>query len=380
MLTDPNSSRTKVLENRKKHMRSTKRAVVYIIASVLVLAFAILLIDQSRTFSKRRHAQNAADSAALSAALAKARRQDFASAALVTAEYNGFNNDGITNTVQVYDSPTVGPYSGTENCLQVIITFPDPSFLGVKQETKVEAAACIHPQTQEAISPVFPHLVLLNGGGPVIPTAPVALVAQFAEIDNLLKSTIESSIAYNKPEKMKLEETVSIELLINPSISSEELSNEIREGGAIGTGTVEISPRMSAYLYTYDSSALIVQPLHNDPEQLIGKTSTTNWSWSIKAIQGGTHTLTLVIFRLVKYDGKDYWREVKSYQSDIQVTVSFGQMLKSLDWKWVLPTVATALLIPGLWRWYERRSKENNMNKETEQLSSSKKVRKKAKK
>ncbi len=61
------------------HKKSEKGQALVIIAlaAVGLFAFTALAIDGSRVFSDRRHAQNAADTAVLAAALAKIRTPDY---------------------------------------------------------------------------------------------------------------------------------------------------------------------------------------------------------------------------------------------------------------------------------------------------------------
>ena len=76
-------------------------------AAIGLFAFAALAIDGSRAFSDKRHAQNAADTSALAAALAKIRdttnnRTIWDNAAKTRATSNGYDNNGTTNTVEFY--------------------------------------------------------------------------------------------------------------------------------------------------------------------------------------------------------------------------------------------------------------------------------------
>jgi Flp pilus assembly protein TadG len=89
----------------KKLIHSTERGQALIMiafAAVALFAIAALAIDGSIVFSDRRHAQNAADTSALAAALAKTRGQTYIPAALNRAASNGYNNNGTTNVVEVY--------------------------------------------------------------------------------------------------------------------------------------------------------------------------------------------------------------------------------------------------------------------------------------
>ncbi len=79
--------------------------IVVALVAVGLFALAALAVDGSMVFSDRRHAQNAADTSALAAALTKVRGSSWSTtvnAALARSASNGYNNDNITNVVEVY--------------------------------------------------------------------------------------------------------------------------------------------------------------------------------------------------------------------------------------------------------------------------------------
>ena len=119
--------------------------VVIALAAIVLFGFAALAIDGSAKLSDRRHAQNAADTAVLAAALAKVSAQtdglsdtpaecpptsgspSDVCAALLTAgldraDSNSYDNDLTTNTVEVHSPPISGYYAGNIDYVQVIIT------------------------------------------------------------------------------------------------------------------------------------------------------------------------------------------------------------------------------------------------------------------
>src|ERR671918_54848 len=75
--------------------------ILIALAAVGLFAVTGLAIDGSAIFSDRRHAQNAADTSALAAALAKIRGTDWHTAAFTRATSNSYNNNGTTNIVEV---------------------------------------------------------------------------------------------------------------------------------------------------------------------------------------------------------------------------------------------------------------------------------------
>src|SRR5688500_14659386 len=97
-----------------KHTKSERGQVLILLALAAIGLFAItgLALDGSAKFSDRRHAQNAADTAAVAGALAMARSDpDWELEALDRALENGYHDDHVSNEVQVYNPPVTGPYS-----------------------------------------------------------------------------------------------------------------------------------------------------------------------------------------------------------------------------------------------------------------------------
>ena len=97
--------------------------IIIALAFIGIIGIVGLVVDGGNVFSDRRGAQNAADAAALSTAYARIRgEQDWVGAALASAAENGYNNDGIKNTVAVYSPPSDGPHAGDVEYIQIIIT------------------------------------------------------------------------------------------------------------------------------------------------------------------------------------------------------------------------------------------------------------------
>jgi hypothetical protein len=130
---------------QKSFLSAERGQVLVLIALAAIGLFGIvgLAIDGGAKFSDRRHAQNAADTAVLSAALVKVNGLtlgqidsvcstisgwtnssfclDIINAAWDRADENGY--DGlIPDSVDVYSPPISGPYTGNSSYIQVIIT------------------------------------------------------------------------------------------------------------------------------------------------------------------------------------------------------------------------------------------------------------------
>src|SRR6266516_1277168 len=133
----------------KPFFSSTQRGQALILISLAAIglfAVAGLAIDGSAKYSDRRHAQNAADTAALAGSLSLVNGntsivygdvQQWQYTALQRADSNGYDRNLVTNRVWVYkctDSKTdpaslrygspvdCGPYEGKADYVQVAIT------------------------------------------------------------------------------------------------------------------------------------------------------------------------------------------------------------------------------------------------------------------
>jgi hypothetical protein len=100
----------------KPRLQEQGQALILIALAVVGLfGFSALAIDGSRVFSDRRHAQNAADTAALAAALAKIRGENYAQAALNRAASNGYVTDA-DSSVDVHLCSEVASLNLTPAC------------------------------------------------------------------------------------------------------------------------------------------------------------------------------------------------------------------------------------------------------------------------
>lgn len=210
-------------------------------------------------------------------------------------------------------------------------------------------------------------MVSSNPPLPSTPTMPFSLTQsgsptiadQLAMIDEALRQALPASIAYNAPQSMQLYETITLELLLDPSVEPAELEGQVTEPGKVVSASIQVTPKMKAELLAQNKDAFDIQPLHDSPEQFISGTDTTYWTWDVTARQGGTQRLTLIIYRLISVDGEEEWRQIETYRSNVDVEITLTQRFATLDWQWVLGILITALLIPAFWRWFDKRKKQD---------------------
>ena len=94
--------------NHTAYHQKGQSLILIVLAIVGLIGLVALAVDGGNAFSDRRHAQNAADTAALAAALAKVHQQDWTTAGLGRAASNAYFNDGVRSTVTVNNPPGAG--------------------------------------------------------------------------------------------------------------------------------------------------------------------------------------------------------------------------------------------------------------------------------
>jgi len=106
----------------ERHSERGQTIILVVLGLAALLGLTALAVDGGITYFDRRGAQNAADAAALAGARALVSGQDWSSAALSQAASNGYDNNGMTNVVEVHNPPVHGPYAGDSEGVQVILT------------------------------------------------------------------------------------------------------------------------------------------------------------------------------------------------------------------------------------------------------------------
>ncbi|HEY5982648.1 MAG TPA: pilus assembly protein TadG-related protein [Anaerolineales bacterium] len=126
----------------KRYRRSERgqALVLVMLAMIALIGIAGLAIDGGNGYSDRRHAQNAADTSAMAAALASVRNAGNWTAArdegLARASANGYDNNGTSNLVEIYPCNDVNATCNLpagevpQEFVQVRITSTIPTYLG----------------------------------------------------------------------------------------------------------------------------------------------------------------------------------------------------------------------------------------------------------
>jgi hypothetical protein len=109
------------------------QALILIVFTIIgLIGITALGVDGGNAYVEQRRTQNAADTVALGGALARLKGSAWVSEGYNIASANGFNNDGISNTVSITSPPSSGPYAGDTEYIQVrIISKVSTYFAGV---------------------------------------------------------------------------------------------------------------------------------------------------------------------------------------------------------------------------------------------------------
>ena len=281
--------------------RSSERGQV-----LVIIAFAMfgligitgLAIDGSRAYSDRRQAQNAADTAALAAALAYVRTPDgnWTDVGYERAASNGFDDNETSNFVDVYHPPTVGPYAGNTDYVQVIITSHLPTLLGrvigIEQVTNtVQAVARVDPSV---------HTELYDGNA-VVGLAPHECSAVKFQGNADTKITGGGLFVNSDCDKAAFFNNSSSAALTAPSLTV--VGDEVHKDGALNVGTITENAQDQAKAYP-PREYILPNPGCSDDATANGDTMLPgNWSGTfppagVKYLESGVYCVNNGDFKL----------------------------------------------------------------------------------
>ena len=177
----------------QRFARHTPRGQVLIIvtlALVAIIGVAGLAIDGGNAFLDRRNAQNAADSAALAGAIIRVNTPggDWVGTILSSAAENGYDNNGATNTVEVFSPPREGPYSNNIEYVEVVITSRVRTYFAriVGRNENVNIVTAVVRTKPAVVKPLL-------GGNAIVSLAPTSVCGKNMAFRVYEEATIEVS-------------------------------------------------------------------------------------------------------------------------------------------------------------------------------------------
>lgn len=166
-------------------------------------------------------------------------------------------------------------------------------------------------------------------------------------VDRILASLDWANMAFNSPQRINLNETAQIQLLLSFRKPMDELREAISAAGEREGARVRISNRMEARLSgpNFQITAITTE------EQAVGSIDTVEWKWEIKPTASGRHSVHLTLTALFSVDGAATRRAVRTFDKTIQVEVTTAQWASEFlgkNWQWLW--AAIFLPIAG-WLW-----------------------------
>lgn len=163
-----------------------------------------------------------------------------------------------------------------------------------------------------------------------------------SKVGKLLDGMEFGSIEFNLPTHINISDSYQIQFLLNLSDTVKGLRQSITEAGEkIGT-VIKLSDKMEAFL-----SGHMFQITEKTPGALtVLESQEAEWKWEIHPKKTGKHKLYISLIALLEIDGHIIPRTIKTFDREIEVTVTSTQKILSfykINWHWLW----AAILAPG---------------------------------
>ncbi|MCP5245560.1 MAG: hypothetical protein H6937_06260 [Burkholderiales bacterium] len=206
-----------------------------------------------------------------------------------------------------------------------------------------------------------------DGGVIVIDMNPESIKKQSYDrdltvIDQILATLEFGNIVFNPPEKMNIDETRQIQLLLGMKETIEQLKQMIEEKGIKDGDRIRVSDRMEARLTGLNFNILAITP----EEQGITRTEITKWKWEIKPKSGGQQELHLTLAALIDVYGETTRRSIRVFDKKIDVEVTLSQRIYLFFKDYLIEILLAAVLLPGglLWFFWDNWNKSKSKSHE----------------
>ncbi len=191
----------------------------------------------------------------------------------------------------------------------------------------------------------------------LLPRPPVPLPStSLSVIDNIVNNLEWGNIAFNTPQKIRLEEPTTIELVLSPTHSIEELQSSLESQGEIESAEIRISNQMAANLV---GTGFKIEALR--PQEQAISSDKTQWKWEVTPTQDGSQSLELTLSAIINISGQERQLVIETFKKTIEIEVSVGQRVSTFvsgnwEWLWASILVPTA---PFLWKLYQKKRGKN---------------------
>lgn len=187
----------------KKVKESGQVLIIYALVLIGLLTLTGIAVDGSLYYLERRKVQNVADLSAIAGAYAKCSSEDINSTILSIANENGYDNDGVTNSVDIHIPPIDGEYAGDSDYIQVNVSSTiTPFLIQIVQpgDLTVSADAVSLCDTQGGSGSSSPEVYTVFGGDKNCWFDPISVSGNNNVIDGVAYSNKDIRVAGNNNE------------------------------------------------------------------------------------------------------------------------------------------------------------------------------------
>lgn len=170
-------------------------------------------------------------------------------------------------------------------------------------------------------------------------------------VDEVLSQLVLGNVAFNSPEKINIEDTVSIKVVLSPNEAEAVLLDRIDEPGSKVSESLQVSNLMEARLSGEGFKIVAVTK-----ERQAVSSGVTEWIWDVTPLSEGKRQLTLTIDALITINGEVVPKTLRTFRKPIEVEITKTQKVSGMlneHGKWLWST----LLVP-IFGWALKKRKD----------------------
>lgn len=170
------------------------------------------------------------------------------------------------------------------------------------------------------------------------------MIHESRNTDEILKQLKTASMVFIVPDHANIKDTITVQLLIDPSKSLDEIVESVTVNGVKTTKRIQISKIVEATLTAPDFKIDAVTP----EQQAITSTQPTEWLWKLTPESAGSHEVSLSVVAIVDVGDKSAMHHIKTYEQNVIVDIKATQMISSWVekyWQWLFSTLIIPLAV-----------------------------------
>lgn len=172
--------------------------------------------------------------------------------------------------------------------------------------------------------------------------------------DAILEQLESASMVFTIPDHANIKDTITVQLLIDPSKSLTEITEMVTINGVKTTKRIKVSKIIQANLTAPDFNIDAVTP----EEQALTTTEPTEWLWKLTPETSGSHDVTVSVIAIVDIGDKSAMHHIKTYEQSVIIDIKASQLITDWFkkyWQWLFST----LIIPFAVWFYKNKVKNS---------------------